>query len=400
MAKKKTTKAVAATQISDMKEKLKALDVTMAHLEKDFGSGTVMRLGDEGIKDVEVIPTGSVTLDYALGVGGLPRGRITEIYGPEASGKTTLAIHVIAEAQKRGGICAIIDAEHAFDRFYAEKLGVDVNNLWIAQPDNGEQALDIAEQLINSGAIDVLVIDSVAALTPKAEIEGEMGDKNVGLHARLMSQAMRKLTGTISRTRTCCIFINQIREKIGITFGNPETTTGGNALKFYASVRIEIRPSSMIKNDDVPVGRTVKVRVVKNKVAPPFMRAEFDILFGKGISRAGEILDLAVEYGIVKKSGAWFSYNGGKLGQGRDSVRDSIEENKELMEELATQIVAAMDAEKAKKIGKKNPFLPSKESKREEEDNEVTEGDDDDFRREADDTSEDDPFGDDFEIDE
>lgn len=400
MAKKKTTKAVAATQISDMKEKLKALDVTMAHLEKDFGSGTVMRLGDEGIKDVEVIPTGSVTLDYALGVGGLPRGRITEIYGPEASGKTTLAIHVIAEAQKRGGICAIIDAEHAFDRFYAEKLGVDVNNLWIAQPDNGEQALDIAEQLINSGAIDVLVIDSVAALTPKAEIEGEMGDKNVGLHARLMSQAMRKLTGTISRTRTCCIFINQIREKIGITFGNPETTTGGNALKFYASVRIEIRPSSMIKNDDVPVGRTVKVRVVKNKVAPPFMRAEFDILFGKGISRAGEILDLAVEYGIVKKSGAWFSYNGGKLGQGRDSVRDSIEENKELMEELATQIVAAMDAEKAKKIGKKNPFLPSKESKREEEDNEATEGDDDDFSREAEDTSEDDPFGDDFEIDE
>lgn len=400
MAKKKTTKAVAATQISDMKEKLKALDVTMAHLEKDFGSGTVMRLGDEGIKDVEVIPTGSVTLDYALGVGGLPRGRITEIYGPEASGKTTLAIHVIAEAQKRGGICAIIDAEHAFDRFYAEKLGVDVNNLWIAQPDNGEQALDIAEQLINSGAIDVLVIDSVAALTPKAEIEGEMGDKNVGLHARLMSQAMRKLTGTISRTRTCCIFINQIREKIGITFGNPETTTGGNALKFYASVRIEIRPSSMIKNDDVPVGRTVKVRVVKNKVAPPFMRAEFDILFGKGISRAGEILDLAVEYGIVKKSGAWFSYNGGKLGQGRDSVRDSIEENKELMEELATQIVAAMDAEKAKKIGKKNPFLPSKESKREEEDNEAIEGDDDDFSREAEDTSEDDPFGDDFEIDE
>ena len=400
MAKKKTTKAVAATQISDMKEKLKALDVTMAHLEKDFGSGTVMRLGDEGIKDVEVIPTGSVTLDYALGVGGLPRGRITEIYGPEASGKTTLAIHVIAEAQKRGGICAIIDAEHAFDRFYAEKLGVDVNNLWIAQPDNGEQALDIAEQLINSGAIDVLVIDSVAALTPKAEIEGEMGDKNVGLHARLMSQAMRKLTGTISRTRTCCIFINQIREKIGITFGNPETTTGGNALKFYASVRIEIRPSSMIKNDDVPVGRTVKVRVVKNKVAPPFMRAEFDILFGKGISRAGEILDLAVEYGIVKKSGAWFSYNGGKLGQGRDSVRDSIEENKELMEELATQIVAAMDTEKAKKIGKKNPFLPSKESKREEEDNEAIEGDDDDFSREAEDTSEDDPFGDDFEIDE
>lgn len=400
MAKKKATKAAAAGQISDMKEKLKALDVTMAHLEKDFGSGTVMRLGDEGIKDVEVIPTGSLTVDYALGVGGLPRGRITEIYGPEASGKTTLAIHVIAEAQKRGGICAIIDAEHAFDRFYAEKLGVDVNNLWIAQPDNGEQALDIAEQLINSGAIDVLVIDSVAALTPKAEIEGEMGDKNVGLHARLMSQAMRKLTGTISRTRTCCIFINQIREKIGVTFGNPETTTGGNALKFYSSVRIEIRPSTMIKDGDNAVGRLVKVRVVKNKVAPPFMRAEFEILFGKGISRAGEILDLAVEYDIVKKSGAWFSYNGSKLGQGRDAVRGVIEENKELMEELAEKVIAAMKEEKDKKGGKKNPFLPSKETKRVDEADEREVADDDDFRGQAEDMDDEDPFGDDFEIDE
>ncbi len=392
MAKKKITKASASGKISDMSEKLKALDVTMAHLEKDFGSGTVMRLGDDSVQDVEAIPTGSIGLDYALGVGGLPRGRITEIYGPESSGKTTLAIHVIAEAQKLGGICAIIDAEHAFDRFYAEKLGVDVNNLWIAQPDNGEQALDIAEQLINSGAIDVLVVDSVAALTPKAEIEGEMGDKNVGLHARLMSQAMRKLTGTISRTRTCCIFINQIREKIGISFGNPETTTGGNALKFYASVRLDIRASSTIKDGDETIGRLTKVKVVKNKVAPPFTRAEFDMIFGKGISRSGEIIDLAVEHGIVKKSGAWFSYNGSKLGQGRDAVKGVIEDNPDLAEELTEKIYAALNAAKEEKRGaKKNPFLPGKESiKVDNEEEEIEEMDE----REQ----EEDLFGDDFEI--
>lgn len=399
MAKKKAPKAMAAGKISDMKEKLKALDVTMAHLEKDFGSGTVMRLGDDAVQDVETIPTGSIGLDYALGVGGLPRGRITEIYGPESSGKTTLAIHVIAEAQKQGGICAIIDAEHAFDRFYAEKLGVDVNNLWIAQPDNGEQALDIAEQLINSGAIDVLVVDSVAALTPKAEIEGEMGDKNVGLHARLMSQAMRKLTGTISRTRTCCIFINQMREKIGVSFGNPETTTGGNALKFYASVRIDIRPSSYIKDGEETIGRLTKVKVVKNKVAPPFMKCEFDMMFGKGISRAGEIIDLAVEYGVVKKSGAWFSYEGSKLGQGRDAVKNVIEENEQLADELTKKIYDAMNAAKSskKKSAKtKNPFLPGKETTRtdveDERDEEAEE------YEEAENEVEEDLFGDDFEI--
>ena len=342
MAKKKEKK-LAVGRIGDSDEKKKALSAALQHLEKDFGAGAIMRLGDDKIEDVEVIPTGSIGLDFALGVGGLPRGRITEIYGPEGSGKTTIAIHVIAEAQKMGGICAIIDAEHAFDRFYAEKLGVDVNNLYIAQPDNGEQALEIAEQLINSGAIDVLVVDSVAALTPKAEIEGEMGDKNVGLHARLMSQAMRKLTGTISRTRTCCIFINQLREKIGVMFGNPETTTGGNALKFYASVRLDIRPSSFIKDKETLLGRLTKVRVVKNKVAPPFMKAEFDIMFGKGISRAGEVLDLAVENDIIKKSGAWFSYNGSKLGQGRDAVKAMIEDNPELMEEIAEQVRAKLE---------------------------------------------------------
>ncbi len=395
-AKKKTTKSIATGPISDMEEKLKALDMTMQHLEKDFGSGTVMRLGDDGIQDVETIPTGSISLDYALGVGGIPRGRITEIYGPEASGKTTLAIHVIAEAQKKGGICAIIDAEHAFDRFYAEKLGVDVNNLWISQPDNGEQALDIAEQLINSGAIDVLVIDSVAALTPKAEIEGEMGDKNVGLHARLMSQAMRKLTGTISRTRTCCIFINQIREKIGISFGNPETTTGGNALKFYSSVRIEIRSSSMIKDGDTPVGRQAKVRVVKNKVAPPFMKAQFDIMFGEGISRSGEIVDLGVEYNVIKKSGAWFSYDGKKLGQGRDAVKNIIAGNQELADEITAKIYAAMDEAKAK--DKKVPTFGVKDTKRVDvdEDADREPEDDDDFRN--DDSANDDLFGDDFDI--
>lgn len=345
MAKKKEKK-ISTGRVSDADEKRKALGAALAHLEKDFGAGAIMRLGDDKIEDVEVIPTGSIALDFALGVGGLPRGRVIEIYGPESSGKTTLAIHVIAEAQKMGGICAIVDAEHAFDRFYAEKLGVDVNNLYISQPDNGEQALDIAEQLINSGAIDVLVIDSVAALTPKAEIEGEMGDKNVGLHARLMSQAMRKLTGTISRTRTCCIFINQIREKIGMMFGNPETTTGGNALKFYSSVRLDIRPSSFIKEKDNVVGRLTKVRVVKNKVAPPFMKAEFDIIFGEGISRSGEILDLAVDNDIIKKSGAWFSYNGTKLGQGRDQVRKIIGDNPELMEELAEKVRQKLEEER------------------------------------------------------
>ncbi len=362
MAKKKVTKAAAGGQISDMNEKLKALTTTMEMIEKDYGTGSVMRLGDEAIRDIETISTGSITLDNALGVGGIPRGRITEIYGPEASGKTTLAIHIIAEAQKMGGICAIIDAEHAFDRFYAEQLGVDVNNLWIAQPDNGEQALEIAEQLINSGAIDVMVVDSVAALTPKAEIEGEMGEKNMGLHARLMSQAMRKLTGSISKTRTACIFINQIREKIGITFGNPETTTGGNALKFYASVRMEIRGSSYIKVDDTAVGRLAKVKVVKNKVAPPFMSAEFEITFGKGISRAGEIIDLGVELDIVKKSGAWFSYEGNKLGQGRDAVKRVIEDNPDLAEEIAEKIIAKLKEKKASKTRGGNPFLPPKEA--------------------------------------
>ena len=391
MAKKVVKKATGG-RIADMDEKRKALDMAMAHLEKDFGSGTIMRLGDDAVQDVEVIPTGSIGLDYALGVGGLPRGRITEIYGPESSGKTTLAIHVIAEAQKMGGICAIVDAEHAFDRFYAEKLGVDVNNLWIAQPDNGEQALDIAEQLINSGAIDVLVVDSVAALTPKAEIEGEMGDKNVGLHARLMSQAMRKLTGTIAKTRTCCIFINQIREKIGLMFGNPETTTGGNALKFYSSVRLEIRASGFIKDGEQAVGRTAKVKVVKNKVAPPFMKAEFELLFGEGISRVGEIVDLGVEHGIIQKSGAWFSYGGSKLGQGRDAVKRVLKENQELAEEIADKIVEKMNADRDAKKPMGNPFLPGRDSK-------VVSADEDDMDIAAEPDSSDsgeDLFGDDF----
>ena len=363
MAKKKDKKA-AVGRIGDMEAKKKALGVALQHLEKDYGAGTIMRLGDETVQDVDVIPTGSIALDFALGVGGLPRGRIIEIYGPESSGKTTLAIHAIAEAQKMGGICAIVDAEHAFDRFYAQKLGVDVDNLYISQPDNGEQALEIAEQLINSGAIDVLVIDSVAALTPKAEIEGEMGDKNVGLHARLMSQAMRKLTGTISRTSTCCIFINQIREKIGQMFGNPETTTGGNALKFYASVRIDIRPSSFIKDGDDVIGRLTKVKVVKNKVAPPFMKAEFDLMFGSGISRAGEILDLGVEHGIIKKSGAWFSYDDTKLGQGRDAVKKILEDNEELAEEIREKIVNKLnESREAMKKGKSAASEPAVGSK-------------------------------------
>lgn len=314
--------------------KLKALQAAMSKIEKDFGKGSIMRMGDEQIENVEVIPTGSVALDTALGVGGYPRGRIIEIYGPESSGKTTLAIHAIAEAQKQGGIAAFIDAEHAFDRFYAEKLGVDVDNLWVSQPDNGEQALEIADQLIRSSAIDILVVDSVAALTPKKEIEGDMGDSAVGLQARLMSQALRKLTSTISKANTCCIFINQLREKIGIMFGNPETTTGGNALKFYSSVRLDIRRVTSIKDGDQVIGNQVRVKIVKNKVAPPFRKAEFEITFGEGISKIGEIVDLGVQYGIIQKSGSWFSYNGTKLAQGRDATKAMIKDNPELAEEL------------------------------------------------------------------
>ena len=314
----------------------------MERIEKNYGKGAIMKLGDEHVEDVDVIPTGSIGLNWALGVGGFPRGRIIEIYGPESSGKTTLAIHAIAEAQKAGGIAAIIDAEHAFDRFYAEKLGVDVNNLLISQPDNGEQALEIAEQLIRSAAIDILVIDSVAALTPKSEIEGDMGDRNVGVQARLMSQAMRKLTGSISRTNTTAIFINQLREKIGVMFGPSETTTGGNALKFYASVRIDIRSSTTIKDKEEVLGRHTKVKVTKNKVAPPFKRCEFDIMFGEGISRSGEIIDLGVEYGIIQKSGSWFSYGGTKLAQGRDAAKQVIKDNPELADELEAKIMEAL----------------------------------------------------------
>lgn len=323
-------------------EKLKALQAAMAKIEKDFGRGSVMRMGDEQVEDVEVIPTGSLALDAALGVGGYPKGRIIEIYGPESSGKTTLAIHAIAQAQKEGGIAAFIDAEHAFDRFYAKKLGVDVDELLIAQPDNGEQALEIADQLIRSSAIDIIVIDSVAALTPKAEIEGDMGDNKVGLQARLMSQALRKLTSTISKTNTTCIFINQLREKIGVMFGNPETTTGGNALKFYASVRLDIRRVTTLKDGDTPIGNQVRVKIVKNKVAPPFRKAEFEIMFGEGISKIGEILDLGVDYGIIQKSGSWFSYNGTKLAQGRDATKAMLRDNPELCEELEGLIKQAI----------------------------------------------------------
>lgn len=315
-------------------EKLKALQAAMDKIEKNYGKGSIMKLGDEHVQEVEVIPTGSIGLNAALGVGGYPKGRIIEIYGPESSGKTTLAIHAIAEAQKMGGIAAFIDAEHAFDRFYAAKLGVDIDNLWISQPDSGEQALEIADQLIRSSAIDIIVIDSVAALTPKAELEGDMGDNKVGLQARLMSQALRKLTSTISKTNTTCIFINQLREKIGVMFGNPETTTGGNALKFYASVRLDIRPGQPIKDGEEMIGRQTRVKVVKNKVAPPFRKAEFDIMFGEGISRTGEIIDLGTDLGIIKKSGSWYSYNDTKLGQGRDAAKQCIADNPELGEEL------------------------------------------------------------------
>ena len=323
-------------------EKLKALEATLGNIEKSFGKGSIMRMGAEAEK-MESISTGSIGLDYALGVGGLPKGRIIEIYGPESSGKTTLALHVVAEAQKKGGIAAFIDAEHAFDRFYAAKLGVDIENLLISQPDYGEQALEIAENLIRSGAIDVIVVDSVAALTPKSEIEGEMGDSKMGLQARLMSQAMRKLTATINKTGCVCIFINQLREKIGVMFGNPETTTGGNALKFYSSVRIDIRKVSQIKDGENVMGSRVKVKVVKNKVAPPFRKAEFDILYGEGISRTGEIIDLGVEMGIIKKSGSWFSYGESKLAQGRDSVKKLIEDNPELADELSAKIFEALE---------------------------------------------------------
>lgn len=341
--------------------KLNALTQALSNIEKDYGRGAIMKLGDDAVEKVEVIPSGSIGLNYALGVGGYPKGRIIEIYGPESSGKTTLALHAIAEAQKAGGIAALIDAEHAFDRFYAEKLGVDVTNLLISQPDNGEQALEIADQLIRSAAIDILVVDSVAALTPKSEIEGDMGDRNVGLQARLMSQAMRKLTGTISRTNTVCIFINQLREKIGVMFGPAETTTGGNALKFYASVRVDIRPGGSIKDGDLVFGKAAKVKIVKNKVAPPFKRCEFDIMFGEGISKAGEIIDLGVEYGIIQKSGSWFSYNGSKLAQGRDSAKAVILDNPELAEELEAKIMEALMSAPAS--GKKTKSTKGKASK-------------------------------------
>ncbi len=331
-----------AVEVDPMK--LQVMQNAVAKIEKAFGSCAIMRMNDESIEDVDVIPTGSIGLDRALGVGGYPRGRIVEIYGPESSGKTTLALHAIAQAQQMGGIAAYIDAEHAFDRSYAEAVGVNTRNLWISQPDNGEQALEIADQLIRSAAIDVIVIDSVAALTPKAEIEGEMGESKMGLQARLMSQALRKLTATISKTNTCCIFINQLREKLGVMFGNPETTTGGNALKFYSSVRLDIRRIGQIKDGDQVLGNLTRVKVVKNKVAPPFRKTEFEILFGQGISRVGEIIDLGVEYGIVKKSGSWFSYEGTKLGQGRDAAKQMVADNPELAEELEARIMEAMNA--------------------------------------------------------
>ena len=331
-------------------EKLKALQAAMAKIEKNYGHGSIMRLGEENIEKIDSIPTGSISLNIALGVGGYPKGRIIEIYGPESSGKTTLALHAIAECQKQGGIAAFIDAEHAFDRFYAHKLGVDTDNLLVSQPDNGEQALEIADQLISSAAVDIIVIDSVAALTPKAEIEGDMGDNKVGLQARLMSQALRKLTATISKTKTTCIFINQLREKIGVMFGNPETTTGGNALKFYSSVRIDIRKKEAIKNGDQVIGNTVKVKIVKNKVAPPFRKCEFDIMFGTGISRSSELVDLGTSLEILTKSGSWFSYGNSKLAQGREAVKQVLEDNPELAEQIEAKIQAKLTGKELEEI--------------------------------------------------
>lgn len=390
----KSTKAKKTTKKADNSDpgaaKAEALAQALGRIEKAYGRGAIMKLGDEVVENVDVIPSGSIGVNYALGVGGYPRGRIIEIFGPESSGKTTLAIHAIAEAQKAGGIAAIIDAEHAFDRFYAAKLGVDINNLLIAQPDNGEQALEIAEQLIRSSAVDILVVDSVAALTPKSEIEGEMGDRNMGLQARLMSQAMRKLTGTIARTNTTCIFINQLREKIGVMFGPAETTTGGNALKFYASVRIDIRSRGNLKDGEDVLGRRAYVKVVKNKVAPPFKRAEFDIMFGEGISKVGEILDLGVEYGVIDKSGSWFSYNGSKIAQGRDAAKMVIADNPELAEELEAKIMDALrEADQAPK-GKAAKSAKSA-AKKEAAADEAEEKEEDLF---------DDTLGDDFSIEE
>ena len=391
---KKASKDTAATDPRDVKAK--ALAQALAKIEKDHGHGSIMKLGEEKIDKIEVIPTGSIGLNYALGVGGFPKGRIIEIFGPESSGKTTLALHAIAQCQKAGGTAALIDAEHAFDRFYADALGVDTDNLLISQPDNGEQALEITEKLIRSSAVDIIVVDSVAALTPKAEIEGVMGDKNVGLHARLMSQAMRKLTGTISRTNTTCIFINQLREKIGVMFGNPETTTGGNALKFYASVRIDIRSSNSLKEDDNVIGRHTKVKVVKNKVAPPFKRCEFDIMFGEGISRSSEILDLGVELDIIKKSGSWFSYDGSKLAQGREAAKGVIDDNPELADELEEKILKALYEEEHS--GKKKKKASSKESD-DDDDAEETEEKNEEKEKSGDDFDFDADLPDDFSID-
>ncbi|MDE6283203.1 MAG: recombinase RecA [Muribaculaceae bacterium] len=391
---KKTPIKNAGKEIDPKQAKLNALTAALNHIEKDYGKGAIMKLGDEAVEKVEVIPAGSIGLNYALGVGGYPRGRIIEIFGPESSGKTTLALHAIAEAQKAGGIAAMIDAEHAFDRFYAEKLGVDTANLLISQPDNGEQALEIADQLIRSSAIDILVIDSVAALTPKSEIEGDMGDRNVGLQARLMSQAMRKLTGTIARTNTVCIFINQLREKIGGgMFGPSETTTGGNALKFYASVRIDIRPGTSIKDGDNVLGKHAKVKIVKNKVAPPFKRCEFDIMFGQGISRASEIIDLGVDYEIINKSGSWFSYGGSKLAQGRDAAKAVIDDNPELAEEIEEKIMEALH-NSTSQPSKKSKIKPKSTSNKEEEDKYS------DDSEELDDVDLDDDFNEDFSLEE